>query len=504
MRKLLNTLFVTSEDAYLALENENVVIYRDSEKVGQYPLQVLESILTFSYKGASPALMGACVQHGVHLTFLTPNGRMLAWTAGPSQGNILLRKEQYRVSDHPQRSCLVARNMIFGKVYNGRWVLERTLRDHALRVDAPQLREASAYLQAQLKPILAMEDLDSLRGIEGKASASYFGVLDELILNQKEDFKFTGRSRRPPLDRVNAALSMAYTLLTHDCAAALESVGLDAYAGFMHRDRPGRTSLALDLMEELRAPLADRLVLTLVNTRALQKQHFRTQSGGAVLLTDEGRKVLLTAWQTHKKEEITHPYLKEKLMWGLVPYVQALLLARHLRGDLEEYPPFCTGAWIEIVGSGLFLVRMFRRSRRRGFPHFRKSSAYCVHPSARQAVKGNLSGSQRGKAVHPHVLHALLFLCRNQHGVFLVIVQLNPHRRVSAFEDQRVQRNKARPQIAFKPHNVACLQRDKAVRVGGIGFSRFVHRMKRTHIKGAFVNVCHVVPSLLKVSGISR
>lgn len=234
----------------------------------------------------------------------------------------------------------MARNMIFGKVYNGRWVLERTLRDHALRVDAPQLREASAYLQAQLKPILAMEDLDSLRGVEGKASASYFGVLDELILNQKEDFRFTGRSRRPPLDRVNAALSMAYTLLTHDCAAALESVGLDAYAGFMHRDRPGRTSLALDLMEELRAPLADRLVLTLVNTRALQKQHFRTQSGGAVLLTDEGRKVLLTAWQTHKKEEITHPYLKEKLMWGLVPYVQALLLARHLRGDLEEYPPF--------------------------------------------------------------------------------------------------------------------------------------------------------------------
>lgn len=340
MRKLLNTLFVTSEDAYLALENENVVIYRDSEKAGQYPLQVLESILTFSYKGASPALMGACVQHGVHLTFLTPNGRMLAWAAGPSRGNILLRKEQYRVSDHPQRSCLVARNMIFGKVYNGRWVLERTLRDHALRVDAPQLREVSVYLQAQLKPILAMEDLDSLRGVEGKASASYFGVLDELILNQKEDFKFTGRSRRPPLDRVNAALSMAYTLLTHDCAAALESVGLDAYAGFMHRDRPGRTSLALDLMEELRAPLADRLVLTLVNTRALQKQHFRTQSGGAVLLTDEGRKVLLTAWQTHKKEEITHPYLKEKLMWGLVPYVQALLLARHLRGDLEEYPPF--------------------------------------------------------------------------------------------------------------------------------------------------------------------
>ena len=203
-----------------------------------------------------------------------------------------------------------------------------------------RLREASAHLQAQLQPLLAVESLDTLRGLEGEASACYFGVWDELILNQREDFRFEGRNRRPPMDRVNAALSMTYTLLTHDCAAALESVGLDAYVGFMHRDRPGRASLALDLMEELRAPLADRLVLTLINTRALQRQHFRTQSGGAVLLTDEGRKTLLNAWQTRKREEITHPFLKEKLAWGLVPYVQALLLARHLRGDLEGYPPF--------------------------------------------------------------------------------------------------------------------------------------------------------------------
>lgn len=340
MRKLLNTLFVTSEDVYLALENENVIVYREDEKAAQYPLQMLESILCFSYKGASPALMGACVGQGVHLSFLTPGGRMLARAAGMSQGNVLLRKEQYRVSDQPERSCLVARNMIFGKAYNARWVLERTLRDHAMRVEAGRLREASAHLQQQLRPLLSADSLDVLRGLEGEASACYFGVLDELILNQKEDFRFAGRNRRPPLDRVNAALSMTYTLLTHDCAAALESVGLDAYAGFMHRDRPGRMSLALDLMEELRAPLADRLVLTLINTRALQKQHFRLQSGGAVLLTDEGRKALLGAWQNKKKEEITHPYLKEKLPWGLVPYVQALLLARHLRGDLEAYPPF--------------------------------------------------------------------------------------------------------------------------------------------------------------------
>ena len=207
--------------------------------------------------------MGACVQHGVHLTFLTPNGRMLAWTAGPSQGNILLRKEQYRVSDHPQRSCLVARNMIFGKVYNGRWVLERTLRDHALRVDAPQLREASAYSgTAEADP--AMEDLDSLRGIEGKASASYFGVLDELIFEPEGGLQVYGQKPATTVDRVNAALSMAYTLLTLRLRCCAGKRGLRCIAGFMHRDRPGRTSLALDLMEELRAPLADRLVLTLV------------------------------------------------------------------------------------------------------------------------------------------------------------------------------------------------------------------------------------------------
>ena len=340
MRKLLNTLFVTSEDAYLALENENVVIYRDEGKAAQYPLQVLESILSFSYKGASPALMGECVNRGIGLSFLTPSGRLLARAAGESRGNVLLRKTQYRVSDSEQASCHAARSLIFGKVYNSRWVLERTLRDHALRVNEARLREASIHLQAQLQPLLAAENLDTLRGLEGEASACYFGVWDELILNQREDFRFEGRNRRPPMDRVNAALSMTYTLLTHDCAAALESVGLDAYVGFMHRDHPGRASLALDLMEELRAPLADRLVLTLINTRALQKQHFRTQSGGAVLLTDEGRKLLLNAWQTRKREEITHPFLKEKLAWGLVPYVQALLLARHLRGDLEGYPPF--------------------------------------------------------------------------------------------------------------------------------------------------------------------
>lgn len=340
MRKMLNTLFITSEDAYLALENENVVVLRGEEKMGQYPLTILENIVSFSYKGASPALMGTCAARDIHLCFLTPNGRFLARVCGQSRGNVLLRKEQYRVSDDSAQSCMVARNMIFGKIFNSRWVLERMLRDHAMRADQPSLSAASAQLQNRLDGVRQIDDLDALRGAEGLASAVYFGVFDQLILNQKDVFHFDGRNRRPPRDRVNAALSMTYTLLAHDCASALESVGLDAYVGFMHRDRPGRASLALDLMEELRAPLADRFVLTLINTRVLQQKHFKTQADGAVWLTDDGRKALLSAWQSRKKVEITHPFLKEKMAWGLVPYVQALLLARTLRGDLDGYPPF--------------------------------------------------------------------------------------------------------------------------------------------------------------------
>lgn len=340
MRKWLNTLFVTSEDAYLALENENVVVWQGEERRGQYPLVILEGIISFSYKGASPALMGECAKRGVSLCFLTRNGRFLARVCGESRGNVLLRKQQYRFSDSESESCAIARNMIFGKVYNGRWLLERALRDHALRMDAEQIRLVSRQMADQLQTIAACETLDTLRGIEGELSARYFGMFDQLILNQKEHFQYDGRSRRPPRDPVNALLSFTYTLLANDCAAALESVGLDAYVGFLHRDRPGRSSLALDLMEELRPTLADRLVLTLINTREIQARHFQKQAGGVVLLNEEGRKLLLTAWQNRKKEELTHPYLKEKLPWGLVPYVQALLLARYIRGDLDGYPPF--------------------------------------------------------------------------------------------------------------------------------------------------------------------
>ena len=340
MRKLLNTLFVTSEEAYLALETENVAVYIGEEKKAQYPLLVLESIISFSYKGASPALMGACARQGIQLTFLTPRGRFLARVCGQEQGNVLLRKEQYRLSDKLEKNCHIARNFIFGKVYNQRWVLERTLRDHRMRVDAAKLESASQALAGLLPAIETQTDLDALRGLEGEASVRYFHVFDEMVLNQKADFLFDGRNRRPPTDNMNALLSFAYVLLSNDCASALESVGLDSYVGFMHRDRPGRTSLALDLMEELRAPMADRLCVTLVNNRVLQDKHFERQESGAVFLGEDGRKLFLSAWQNKKKEEITHPYLKEKMAWGLVPYVQSLLLARCLRGDLDGYPPF--------------------------------------------------------------------------------------------------------------------------------------------------------------------
>lgn len=340
MRKMLNTLYVTSEDLFLAYSNENVVVKRGEELVTRLPLLNLEGIVTFSYFGATPALMGECAKRGIQLSFMTPNGRFLARVNGMTQGNVLLRREQYRMADSEERSCLIARNLITGKTFNCRWVLERALRDHALRMDQGQLKAASEALQVINQQIRSATDLDSLRGLEGKAAAEYFAVFDQMILNQKMDFSFDDRSRRPPRDNVNAMLSFAYTLLANDCASALEAVGLDAYVGFLHRDRPGRKSLALDLEEELRAPFADRLVLTLINNRTVQDKHFERQESGTVLLNDTGRRLFLKYWQEKKRDEITHPFLKEKIPWGLTPHVQALLLARYIRGDLDGYPPF--------------------------------------------------------------------------------------------------------------------------------------------------------------------
>ena len=338
MRQLLNTLFVTSEDIYLSLDGENVVANRGGEPVARYPLHTLQSIVTFSYAGASPALMGKCAQREIGLAFCSQRGKFLARVSGQMQGNVLLRRMQYRVADDPSQSCRIARNMIFGKVYNARWSVERTRRDHAPRVDGQRFSAVSQQLQGLLPQIAAETSPDSLRGLEGIGAAAYFSVLDEMILQGKETFFFRERSRRPPLDAFNAMLSFAYSLLAHDCASALESVGLDAYVGYLHTDRPGRESL--DLMEELRPCFADRFVLTLINNRIIKPSNFEFRESGAVLLAEEGRRTFLQKWQERKRETITHPFLEEKLPWGLVPYVQSLLLARYLRGDLEEYPPF--------------------------------------------------------------------------------------------------------------------------------------------------------------------
>ena len=340
MKQLLNTLFVTSEDVYLSLEGENVLANKGQQVAARYPLHTLQTIVSFSYAGASPALMGACASRGIGLAFCSPGGKFLARVCGESSGSVLLRREQYRIADDLSRSCGIARNMIFGKHCNSAASIQRTLRDHAPRVEGCGLESAVEQLKALMPQVLEVSDMEALRGLEGVGAAAYFGVFDRLLLNRKEDFFFHGRSRRPPLDRVNAMLSFSYSLLAHDCASALESAGLDSYVGFMHRDRPGRTSLALDLMEELRPCMADRFVLTLVNNRVIRPEDFQTQDSGAVLLSEDGRKKFLKAWQERKRDSITHPYLGEKMSWGLVPHMQALLLARFLRGDLDAYPPF--------------------------------------------------------------------------------------------------------------------------------------------------------------------
>ena len=282
----------------------------------------------------------SCAEHGIGLSFCKANGRILARISGPFGGNVLLRRQQYRMADDAVQYMPIVQNMLFGKLHNSRYNIERAMRDHALRVDVDLLDKASVFILDTMRMLSQVCDPESIRGAEGTAANQYFGVFDQMILGEKPLFSFSTRSRRPPLDAVNALLSFAYSILANDCASALEAHGLDSYAGFLHRDRPGRKSLALDLMEELRPAIADRFVLTLINNRQLKSNHFEHMDNGAVLLGDDGRKIFLKSWQERKRKEITHPYLDEKIAWGLVPYCQAQLLARCIRGDLDGYPPF--------------------------------------------------------------------------------------------------------------------------------------------------------------------
>ena len=339
MRKLLNILYITTQGAYLHKEGETIVVEIEQQKT-LHPIHLIGSIVCFGNVRVSPFLLGFCAERGVPISFLTEHGKFLASVRGIVNGNVLLRREQYRMADDETITRQVSQNIISGKLANSRVVLNRLLRDHEGKVDAEKVRQASSLLEHYIRKISQATSTDEVRGFEGESGAIYFGVFDNLILEQKNDFKFTERSRRPPLDEINAMLSFAYTILSHELRSALETVGLDSQVGFLHRDRSGRHSLALDLMEEFRSVIADRLVLSLINRKQISEKDFEKSAGGAVTMSDKARKTFLTEWQNRKQDEVYHPYIEEKIEIGLLFFVQANLLARFIRGDIDGYPPF--------------------------------------------------------------------------------------------------------------------------------------------------------------------
>lgn len=343
MRPMLNTLYVTTEGAWLRKDGENIVMEVEGQERARLPVHMLGGLVCIGRVMVSPPLMGHCAERGICVSYLSEQGRFLARVEGPASGNVLLRRTQYRVADDGDRCGLMIRHLLVGKVHNQRAVLGRGLRDHADKMDAAdltRLQHAHIRLGRIVDKLMLQTGADQLRGLEGEAAASYFDVFGLLVRAEEPVFEFKGRSRRPPLDAMNALLSLFYTLLTHDCRGALEAVGLDPAVGFLHRDRPGRPSLALDLMEEFRPVLADRLALSLVNRRQVTSADFKTLDNGAVLLQDDARKRVLTAYQERKREELRHPFIGENAPMGLQPHLQAQLMARHLRGDLDAYPPF--------------------------------------------------------------------------------------------------------------------------------------------------------------------
>jgi len=339
MKRLLNTLYITTQGTWLSLEGETIVVSVEKQVIQKLPIHNIGGIICFGQVGASPPLLGFCASRGVAVSFMTEYGRFLARMDGPVRGNVLLRRQQYRLADSPEESAKIARSVLIGKISNSRLVLQRAAREGE-GISSDSLNNTIEYLAITLKDFNKPQALETMRGLEGDAARRYFDVFDNLILTQKDDFKFTDRNRRPPTDNVNAMLSYVYSLLAHEAVAALEGVGLDPAVGFLHRDRPGRPSLALDLMEEFRSWLADRLVLTLINRREVTGKQFVKSESGAVEMDKDARKNLLLAWQNRKKDELTHPFLQEKVSVGLLPHIQASLLARYIRGDIDAYPPF--------------------------------------------------------------------------------------------------------------------------------------------------------------------
>ena len=343
MQRMLNTIYVTSEGAWLRKDGANLVVEVDGAERGRAPLHMLSGVVNFGRAGASPALLAACAEASITMSYLSPNGKFLARVEGPRTGNVLLRRAQFRVADDDDKKTVIVRGIVAAKAANQRTVLRRALRDHGAGMNAAHrdaLTTAERRLTDTARRTLTANGVDQLRGLEGEAAATYFGVFNHLITADDPAFVFAGRSRRPPLDRVNALLSFFYAMLGHDCRSALEAHGLDPQVGFLHADRPGRSSLALDLMEDFRPVLADRLALSLINRRQVVAGDFKVEDSGAVAMSDDARKRVLVAWQERKREELRHPFLGETCPLGLVPHLQAQLLARHLRGDLDGYPSF--------------------------------------------------------------------------------------------------------------------------------------------------------------------
>ena len=340
MRKMLNTLYVTTQGAYLHKEGETVVVKIERENRLRLPVHTLGSIVCFGQVTCSPFLLGHCAQNDVAISFMTEYGKFLARVQGAASGNVLLRREQYRRADCETASAKLARQFVVGKVANSRVCIHRALRDHSDKTAATSMEQTCRLFSNYTKRLLHEENMESIRGIEGRCARDYFDQFNHLIVACKSDFIFTGRNRRPPLDRVNCLLSFIYTLLYHDACSALETVGLDPAVGYLHRDRPGRYGLALDLMEEFRSMLADRLVLSLINRGQVKRNGFTVTESGAVKMDENTRKTVLVAYQKRKQEEIEHPFLKEKIPVGMLLFAQAQLLNRHLRADLDAYPPF--------------------------------------------------------------------------------------------------------------------------------------------------------------------
>lgn len=339
MRKLLNTLYITKEDYYLSSERENFVIFQGNKEIARFPNHIIEQIICFNYTGCSPSAFKLCSENKINISFLTPYGKYCGRFMGETKGNVLLRRKQYRIANS-EESLDFVKNIIYAKIYNSRKVLQRASRDHGNFIDKEKIEKSIHNLEILMKDVKSANNKDSIRGVEGLASKYYFECFNEMIIKQKEDFRFESRNRRPPTDRVNALLSFLYTMLILDVQSSIEALGIDSYVGFFHTDRPGRASMALDMVEDLRAYLVDRLVLSLINLQVINDSHFETKENEAVLLNDKGRELVLKKWNEKKQQVIIHPYIEEKIKIGLIPHVQGMLFSAYMRGDIDAYPPF--------------------------------------------------------------------------------------------------------------------------------------------------------------------